>query len=181
MLGRIHQAYQVPITNSSLTFTLFAICLSFSSPPLLKRFSEKTKNICLFIRPSSVHLFVCFLLACVQDRFIATKSEPKEIFIEKDSNNLEGNFYDFASNKPHEEPTIMHTKKFRIGSGNIIGKGVIQDFLTCAGTLPTLGGSILNKTNSPADAITLLIIELERQFVHMHPCIQRIFLEFSNI
>jgi len=121
------------------------------------------------------------LFACVLDRFVATMSESGEVFIEKDSNNLEGNFDNFAKRNPHEEPTITHTKKFRIGSGNIIGKGVIQDFFTCAGTLPTLGGSILNKTNSLADAITLLIIELERQFVHMHPCIQRIFLEFSNI
>ena len=31
------------------------------------------------------------------------------------------------------------------------------------------------------DAISLLIVELERQFVHMHPSIQRILLEFSNI
>ena len=27
----------------------------------------------------------------------------------------------------------------------------------------------------------MLVVELERQFMHMHPCIQRIFLEFSNI
>ena len=46
---------------------------------------------------------------------------------------------------------------------------------------PTLGWSILHKTNSLSDAISLLILELERQFVHMHPCIQRIFLDFSNI
>ena len=44
-----------------------------------------------------------------------------------------------------------------------------------------MGGSILHRTNSLADAISLLIVELERQFMHMHPCIQRIFLEFSNI
>ena len=31
------------------------------------------------------------------------------------------------------------------------------------------------------DAISLLVVELERQFVHMHPSIQRVFLEFSNI
>ena len=102
-------------------------------------------------------------------------SKFQEDFIEKDSSNLEENFDDFANNDPHEEPTIMHTKKISIGSGNIIGKGVIQDFFTCAGTLPMLGGSILHKTNSLADAITLLIIELERQFVHMHPCIKGFF------
>ena len=27
----------------------------------------------------------------------------------------------------------------------------------------------------------MLVVELERQFMHMHPCIQRIFLEYSNI
>ena len=44
-----------------------------------------------------------------------------------------------------------------------------------------MGCSILHRTSSLADAISLLIVELERQFMHMHPCIQRIFLEFSNI
>src|SRR6187399_2009981 len=27
----------------------------------------------------------------------------------------------------------------------------------------------------------MLIVEIERQFIHMHPCIQRVFLEFSHI
>ena len=75
----------------------------------------------------------------------------------------------------HEEPTILHTKKFWIGSGNIIGKGVIQDFFTCVGALPIMGGSILHRTSNLADAISLLAVELESQFIHMHPCIQRIF------
>ena len=44
-----------------------------------------------------------------------------------------------------------------------------------------MGCSILHRTSSLADAITMLVVELERQFMHMHPCIQRIFLEFSNI
>ena len=93
--------------------------------------------------------------------------------------NLEENFHDFANNDPHEEPTIMHTKKLRVGSCNIIRKGVIQDFFTCVGMIPMLGESILNKTNSLADAISLLLIVLQRQFVHIHPCMQRVFLEFS--
>ena len=72
--------------------------------------------------------------------------ESGEVIVEKSSNNLEGNFDDFANNDPHEEePTIMHTKKLRVGSGNIIGKGVIQDFFTCVGTLPMLGGRFLTK------------------------------------
>ena len=56
---------------------------------------------------------------------------------------------------------LFYTKKFWIGSGNIIGKGVIQDFFTCAGALPTMGGSILHRTSSLADAISLLVVELE--------------------
>ena len=48
------------------------------------------------------------------------------------------------SEAPAEESPTYHTKRFRIGSGNIIGKGVIQDFFTCAGALPTMGGSILH-------------------------------------
>ena len=44
-----------------------------------------------------------------------------------------------------------------------------------------MGSSILHRTSSFVDAIAMLIVELERQFMHMHPCIQRIFLEFSNI
>ena len=52
---------------------------------------------------------------------------------------------------------------------------------TCASALPAMVGSILHKTSSLADAISLLVVELERQFIHMHPSIQRIFLEFSNI
>ena len=72
-------------------------------------------------------------------------------------------------------------QKIRIGRGNIIGKGGIQNFFTCVGALPSMGGSILHRTSSLADAIAMLVVELERQFMHMHPCIQRIFLEFSNI
>ena len=109
----------------------------------------------------------------------AVMSEIGEVIVDKDSgNNMENiDAFDY----PHEEPTILHTKRFRFGSGNIIGKGIIQDFFTCTGALPTMGGSILHRTSSFADAISLLIVELERQFIHMHPCIQRIFLEFSNI
>ena len=44
-----------------------------------------------------------------------------------------------------------------------------------------MGGSILHGTSSLADVVSMLIVEIERQFIHMHPCIQRVFLEFSNI
>ena len=75
----------------------------------------------------------------------------------------------------------METKRFRIGSGNVIGKSVIQEFFTCAGVIPAIGGSILTKTNSYVDAIILLVLELERKFIHIHPALQRLFLELPNI
>ena len=53
-------------------------------------------------------------------------------------------------------------KNFCVGSGNIIGKGVIQDFFTCVGALPSMGNSILHRTSSLADAIAMLVVELER-------------------
>ena len=67
-------------------------------------------------------------------------SEIGEIIIDMDNNDNMENF-----EAPAEEPPILHTKKFRIGSGNIIGKGVIQDFFTCAGAFPSMGGSILHR------------------------------------
>ena len=88
---------------------------------------------------------------------------------------------DNNSDAPTKEPTISHIKRFRVGSGNIIGKGVIQYFFTCPGALPSMGSSIVHRTSCLADAIAMLVLELERQFMHMHPSIQRIFLEFSNI
>ena len=78
-------------------------------------------------------------------------------------------------------PLICKTKKLRIGSGNVIGKSVIQEFFTCVGVIPTIGGSIHMKTNSYADAIVMLVIELERKFMHVHPALQRLFLELPNI
>ena len=58
-------------------------------------------------------------------------SEIGEIIVDMDNNNIMKN-----SDAPTKEPTILHTKKLRIGSDNIIGKGVIQDLFTCVGALP---------------------------------------------
>ena len=53
-------------------------------------------------------------------QFVAIMSETREVIVEKDSSNDGVNFDVFDN--PHEEPTILHTKKFRIATGNIIGK-----------------------------------------------------------
>ena len=105
------------------------------------------------------------------------------------ANNAKRNFDEVAKEKldnladddPSKSEPTMQTKKLHIGSGDIIGKSVIQDFFTCAGSLPLMGGSIVTRTICFADAISMLIAQLERQFVHMHPFIQWLFLEFSNI
>ena len=52
--GGLRSSQDIPSTHHkpiSLAFTLFAICLLFSSPPL---------HPCRFIRPSYVRLFICF-------------------------------------------------------------------------------------------------------------------------
>ena len=68
--------YQVPITIPISRITLFAICLSFSSPPL---------HPCRFIRPLSLSslsfsicLFLpaCFLFACVLVCLLVTMALP---------------------------------------------------------------------------------------------------------
>ena len=136
-----------------------------ASPPIL------VVGVCQGDVPDAGHLGASSSL------LFAVMSEIGEIIVDMDNNdNMEN------SEAPADEPPILHTKKFRIGSGNIIGKCVIQDFFfTCAGALPSMGYCILHRTSSLADAISTLVVELERQFMHMHPCIQRIFLEFSNI
>ena len=48
-------------------------------------------------------------------------SEIGEIIVDMDNNDNTENPEATA-----DEPPILHTKKFRIGSGNIIGKGVIK-------------------------------------------------------
>ena len=73
----LHQAYQVPIINSHLL--RYIICNS----PLVflsstsKTFSQKYKNIFLFIRPSFVCFFICFPFACVLNCLFVTMSQPR--------------------------------------------------------------------------------------------------------
>ena len=72
----------------------------------------------------------------------ASMSEIGEIIFNMDNNNIMKN-----SDAPAKEPPILHTKKFRIGIGNIIGKGVIQDFFTCVGALHSMGSSIVHRAS----------------------------------
>ena len=80
-----------------------------------------------------------------------------------------------------KNPLSCILKGFESVVAILLEKGFFQYLFTCAGALPSMGGSILHRTSSLADAISLLVVELERKFIHLHPCIQRIFLDFSNI
>ena len=68
-----------------------------------------------------------------------------------------------------EIPANLDTKIFVTGSGNIIGKSIIQEFFTCTGTLVCNDIPILKRTNSYAEAIFALALKLERRFIHTHP------------
>ena len=115
------KTYQVPITNSSPSH--YIIChlpLIFLSPTSPLPFYSP-----FFLPALCVLILFCNLLpSCLKNG---------EVIIDKD-NNMEN--FDVIDD-PLVNPTILHTIKFWSGSGNIIGKGVIQDFFTCAGALPS--------------------------------------------
>ena len=67
------------------------------------------------------------------------------------------------------------------GSGNIIGKSVIQEFFTCTGTLVCNDIPILKRTNSYAEDVSTLVLKLERRFIRTHPTLQRLFYELPVI
>jgi hypothetical protein len=53
------------------------------------------------------------------------------------------------SKAPKIEPLInLDTKAFVMGSGDIIGKSLIEEFFTCSGTLVCNDIPILKRTNS---------------------------------
>jgi hypothetical protein len=90
--------------------------------------------------------------------------------------------FDLNHDPPETKPsTNFKTKIYHVGSGNIIGKNIIQEFFNCAGVIPIISGSILDKTNCYVDAIAMLVVKLERIFLHIHPALQKIFYELPNI
>jgi len=74
-LGRISSVIAGETSSTSIRFlrtnchllavTLFAICILFSSPALLKRFCKKYKNIFRLPFPRSIVLFACVLVYVV--------------------------------------------------------------------------------------------------------------------
>ena len=84
-------------------------------------------------------------------------------------------------NHETETPPNYKTKIFRVGDGNILGQSVIQEFFDCTGYMPINKKSILLETNFYAGAIVMLVEKLERNFVHIHPALQKVFYELPNI
>ena len=81
----------------------------------------------------------------------------------------------------YQAPPTFKTKVYRVGSRNIISKNVVQEFFNCAGVIPIIKESILDKTNYYVDAISMFVVKLERIFLHIHPALQKIFYELPNI
>ena len=42
-------------------------------------------------------------------------------------------------------------------------------------------GAILDNTNCYADAISMLVLKLEREFLHIHPALEKRFYDLPNI
>ena len=52
----------------------------------------------------------------------------------------------------------MHSNldtKFFVTGSSIIGKSITQEFFTCTGVIPSIGRSILERTNSYVDGIVI--------------------------
>ena len=77
--------------------------------------------------------------------------------------------------------TNLEAKTFVLGQGNVIGNNVIQEFFNCIGTLACDDAPILKRTKSYADAISALVLKLERRFISTHPTLQRLCYELPVI
>ena len=110
-------------------------------------------SFCLFIR-----LFlVCFSCVTMSDFGMAETNDDKTPKIGNSTN--------------------LDAKTFVLGHSNVIGKSVIQEFFNCIGTLTFDEAPILKRTKNYADAISALILKLERRFIRTHPTLQRLFYE----
>ena len=94
-----------------------------------------------------------------------------EFVIEKDDGNI-----------PRVEiPKNLDSKFFVAEHGNIIGNSVIQEFINCTGTLACNDIPILKRTKSYIEAISTLVLKVERKFMRTHPTLQRLFYELPVI
>ena len=67
-----------------------------------------------------------------------------------------------------EFPTNLGAKTFVMGHKNVLGKSVIRELFSCNGTLPCDDTPILKRTKNYVEAISALVLKLERRFIHTH-------------
>ena len=75
----------------------------------------------------------------------------------------------------------LDAKTFVLGQGKVIGKGTIKEFFNCVGTLTCDNFPILKRTKTYAEAISALVLKLEKSFIRIHPTLQILFYELPVI
>ena len=118
VVGESTQKVNIPSTHHNPYLSHYIIChlpLFFLSPTSPLLFYSPS----LSLSSLSIYLFfpACFLFASVLVCLLFVMSEIGEIIADMSDNNIMEN-----SEAPAEESPTYHTKRFRIGSGNIIGK-----------------------------------------------------------
>ena len=107
------QKVNIPSTHHNPYLSHYIIChlsLIFLSP-------QFTLAVLFALSLSLSSLSICILFARVLVCLLVVMSEIGEVIANMGDNNIMEN-----SDAPTKEPTIFHTKKFHVGSGNIIGK-----------------------------------------------------------
>ena len=79
-------------------------------------------------------------------------------------------------------PPNFGMKYVKVGSGDVVGKDNIEEFLTFVSKLYTNDKrSIVELTNSYDSAISCLVARLEKRFVNLNPILQQMFLNLDSM
>ena len=106
-------------------------------------------------------MLVCLLEVAIMSEFhkVIIESASEDRTTESLDETLK--FVDLNHDPPEpSDPTNLKTKIYHVGSRNIIGKNIIQEFFDCTGVIPILRGSILDKTNFYVVSIAMLVFKL---------------------
>ena len=79
-------------------------------------------------------------------------------------------------------PSSFGMKYVKVGSGDVVGKDNIEEFLTFVSKLYTHDKrSIVELTDSYDSAISCLVARLEKRFVNLNPILQQTFLKLGSM
>ena len=113
---------------------------------------------------------------------VATMSEFEKVLIQSASEDSTSESLEEKpklrdlNHDPHENnaPTNFKTKIYHVGSGNIIGKNIIQEFFNCTGVIPIIKGSIfLTKQISMRMLLLILWLNWKENFCISIPLYKR--------